>query len=60
MPRTKRHSRVRTTLYATLVLAACVALPWLLPATGCQLDTSPLHGPRAKWFEQDDDGGSDD
>jgi hypothetical protein len=57
MPRTRSHSRVRTTLYATLVLAACVALPWLLPATGCQLDTRPLWGGRTALDE--DDGGSE-
>jgi hypothetical protein len=35
-------SKTRTTLLASAVLFACVALPWLLPASGCELDTSPI------------------
>ena len=57
MPK-RKQSRVRTTLIATCVLAACVALPWLLPATGCQLDTRPLWGGRTAL--DDEDGGPSD
>lgn len=50
-------STLRIKLYATLLLAACVTLPWVLPAGGCKLDTTPLWGGRTSL--DDEDGGSE-
>jgi hypothetical protein len=63
MPRTRSHSRVRTTLYATLALAVCVVPPFLMSSSsgGCQLDTSPRISKHPPVESADDaDSGDDD
>lgn len=51
----RKTSRAVSILYATIALALCVLPPFLLG--NCRLDTRPLSGPRAKWFESDEDAG---
>lgn len=52
-----KRSKARTTFYATLLLALCMALPWLLSPSGCQLDTRPIIKPHPHVESDDSDSG---
>jgi hypothetical protein len=50
-------SKTREKLYATLALAFCVSLPWVLLSPSCQLDTSPRILPHPPVESDDSDSG---
>jgi hypothetical protein len=57
----RKHSKARTTLYATVALALCVVPPFLMSSSsggcGCQLDTSPLRPGKQAPITDDNDSG---
>lgn len=49
--RTAKSTRTKLAMLALFV--ACMSLPWVLPASGCNLDTRPLWGGRTQLDDED-------